>query len=79
MHEENPTKGVWVNVEGFVNTVEQAREDGCDSVVYATTSSIYSSRMEPSPEDLDVGAHTGNEASKLARNATPNILSTATA
>jgi UDP-glucose 4-epimerase len=67
MHEENPTKGVRVNVEGFVNTVEQARENGCDSVVYATTSSIYGSRTEPSPEDMDVEARTGYEASKLAR------------
>lgn len=67
MHEENPTKGVRVNVEGFVNTIEQAREDGCDTVVYATTSSIYGSRTEPSPEDMDVEARTGYEASKLAR------------
>jgi len=35
MHEENPTKGARVNVEGFVNTVHQARRDGCDTVVYA--------------------------------------------
>ncbi|WP_423746403.1 NAD-dependent epimerase/dehydratase family protein (plasmid) [Haladaptatus sp. SPP-AMP-3] len=67
MHEENPTKGVRVNVEGFVNTVEQARKDGCDTVVYATTSSIYGSRTEPSPEEMDVEARTGYEASKLAR------------
>ncbi|AFK19828.1 NAD-dependent epimerase/dehydratase family protein [Haloferax mediterranei ATCC 33500] len=67
MHEENPTKGARVNIEGFVNTVEQAREDGCDTVVYATTSSIYGSRTEPSPEDMPVKARTGYEASKLAR------------
>ncbi|MCO8247109.1 MULTISPECIES: NAD-dependent epimerase/dehydratase family protein [unclassified Haladaptatus] len=67
MHEENPTKGARVNVEGFVNTVEQARNDGCDTVVYATTSSIYGSRTEPSPESMDVEARTGYEASKLAR------------
>ena len=67
MHEENPTEGARVNVEGFVNTVEQARNDGCDTVVYATTSSIYGSRTEPSPEDMDVEARTGYEASKLAR------------
>ncbi|MFC7129395.1 NAD-dependent epimerase/dehydratase family protein [Haloferax chudinovii] len=67
MHEENPTKGARVNVEGFVNTVEQARKDGCDTVVYASTSSIYGSRTEPSPEDMPVEARTGYEASKLAR------------
>ncbi|EMA08324.1 NAD-dependent epimerase/dehydratase family protein [Haloferax denitrificans] len=67
MHEENPTKGARVNIEGFVNTVEQARTDGCETVVYATTSSIYGSRTEPSPEDMPVESRTGYEASKLAR------------
>jgi UDP-glucose 4-epimerase len=56
-----------VNVEGFVNTVDQARQDGCDTVVYASTSSIYGSRTEPSPESLPVEANTCYEASKLAR------------
>ena len=46
MHEENPTKGARVNVEGFVNVVEQARDDGCETVVYASTSSIYCDRTE---------------------------------
>ena len=67
MHEDDPQKGARVNVEGFVNTVEQARRDGCDTVVYATTSSIYGDRTEPSPESMDVKARTGYEASKLAR------------
>ncbi len=67
MHEDNPQRGARVNVEGFVNTVEKVRQDGCDTVVYATTSSIYGSRTEPSPEAMDVEAHTAYEASKLAR------------
>jgi UDP-glucose 4-epimerase len=67
MHEENPTHGARVNVEGFVNTVDQARQDGCETVVYASTSSIYGSRTEPSPEDMPVETNTGYEASKLAR------------
>jgi UDP-glucose 4-epimerase len=67
MHEDNPTKGARVNVEGFVNVVEQARDDGCDTVVYASTSSIYGDRTEPSPEDMEVTVQTGYEASKLAR------------
>ncbi|WP_247002204.1 NAD-dependent epimerase/dehydratase family protein [Halosolutus gelatinilyticus] len=67
MHEENPRRGARVNVEGFVNVVEQAREDGCETVVYASTSSIYGSRTDPSPEGLDVTVNTGYEASKLAR------------
>jgi len=67
MHEEDPARGARVNVEGFVNTVDQARKDGCDTVVYASTSSIYGDRTEPSPEDMAVEAQTGYEASKLAR------------
>ena len=67
MHEEDPAQGARVNVEGFVNTIEQARQDGCDTVVYATTSSIYGDRTEPSPETMRVEARTGYEASKLAR------------
>ncbi len=67
MHEEGPQLGSRVNVEGFVNVVEQARQDGCETVVYASTSSIYGSRTEPSPEDMDVSVNTGYEASKLAR------------
>ena len=59
--------GARVNVEGFINTVDQARQDGCDTVVYATTSSIYGNRTEPSPETMAVTANTGYEASKLAR------------
>ncbi|MFB6068648.1 MAG: NAD-dependent epimerase/dehydratase family protein [Halobacterium sp.] len=67
MAEENKREATRVNVEGFVNTVEQAVDDGCDTVVYATTSSIYGTRTEPSPEDLPVEARTCYEASKLAR------------
>ncbi|MCL7416596.1 MAG: NAD-dependent epimerase/dehydratase family protein, partial [Halalkalicoccus sp.] len=67
MHEDEPTTGARVNVEGFVNVVEQARNDGCDTVVYASTSSIYGNQTEPSPEDMDVEVNTGYEASKLAR------------
>lgn len=67
MHEEDPTAGARVNVEGFVNTVEQARNSGCTQVIYASTSSVYGSRRQPSPESMPVSARTGYEASKLAR------------
>jgi len=70
MHEgdvESLRRGARVNVEGFVNTVEQAREHGCETVVYASTSSVYGDRTEPSPESMPIEARTGYEASKLAR------------
>ena len=67
MHEDDPQAGARVNVEGFVNVVEQARKDGCETVVYASTSSIYGDQTDPSPESMDVAVNTGYEASKLAR------------
>lgn len=67
MHESDPAGGARVNVEGFVNVVEQAKAAGCETIVYASTSSVYGSRTEPSPEELPVSARSGYEASKLAR------------
>ena len=67
MHEAEPARGCRVNVEGFVNTLEQAAAAGCDTVVYASTSSVYGDRTSPSPEEMRVSASTGYEASKLAR------------
>ena len=67
MLEENHRQGARVNIEGFVNVVEQAKADGCDTFVYASTSSAYGSRTEPSPEDIDLEASTGYDASMLGR------------
>lgn len=67
MHQDDPQRGARVNVEGFVNTVEKARKSGCDTVVYASTSSIYAGGSLPSPSDQPVTARTAYEASKLAR------------
>ena len=78
MHEENPQLGARVNVEGFVNIVEQARQDGCDTVVYASTSSIYGDRTEPSPESMGVTVNTGYGASKWCASNTPSTSRTTT-
>lgn len=67
MHENEPTRGARVNVEGFVNIVEEARKNDVEEIVYASTSSIYGSRTDPSSEDEGVEARTNYEASKLAR------------
>lgn len=66
MLEDDPQRGARVNVEGFVNTVEQVRDAGCDTVVYASTSSIYDNDP-PGREDDPVTADTGYEASMLSR------------
>lgn len=76
MHEDNSTQGTRVNVEGFVNVVEQAQQDGCETVVYASTSSIYGSQTEPSSENMEVMASTAYEASKLARERYAEYFST---
>jgi UDP-glucose 4-epimerase len=67
MHEETPTLGARVNVEGFVNVVDQARQDGCDTVVYASTSYVYGSQSDPTPEETPVSVESGYIASKVAR------------
>lgn len=70
MHEEDVSglrEGARVNVEGFANVVEQARQAGCDTVAYASTSSVYAGLEMPWGEELGVEAKTGYEASKLAR------------
>jgi UDP-glucose 4-epimerase len=66
MLEDNPREGARVNVEGFVNTIEQVHANGCDTVVYASSSSVYDNNP-PGREDDDVTAATGYEASMLAR------------
>ncbi len=66
MLEDEPRTGAQVNVEGFVNVVEQAYADGCDTFVYASTSSIYDDDL-PSSEDEAVAADTGYDASMLSR------------
>ncbi|MFB6072577.1 MAG: NAD-dependent epimerase/dehydratase family protein [Halobacterium sp.] len=66
MLEDDPQLGARVNVEGFVNVVEQARDDGCDTVVYASTSSFYDNDP-PGRESDDLTAKTGYEASMLSR------------
>ena len=67
MHRDRPVEGASVNVSGFVNVIEQARRDGCASVVYASSSSVYADGSEPSHESDTTVANTAYEASKLAR------------
>ena len=67
MLEDNPREGARVNIEGFVNVVEQVRQTGCETFVYASTSSAYGSQQEPCPEDMELEASTGYDASMLGR------------
>jgi UDP-glucose 4-epimerase len=67
MLEEHPREGAKVNIEGFINVVEQARKSGCETIVYASTSSAYGSQREPCPEGMALQASTGYDASMLGR------------
>ncbi|WP_436348798.1 NAD-dependent epimerase/dehydratase family protein [Natronorubrum sp. FCH18a] len=67
MVEKNPQQGARVNIEGFVNVVEQAMAAGCETIVYASTSSAYGSRTTPTAEDVNIAAATGYDASMLGR------------
>lgn len=64
--EADPKRSVRVNVEGFVNVVEQARKAGCDTVVYASTSSVYDPQRTPTSETMPVSVRSAYEASKAA-------------
>jgi UDP-glucose 4-epimerase len=67
MHKENPAEGARINVEGFVNTAEAAKEEGVEKLVYASTSSMYGS-VEP-PHEVGGGEYPMNlyTASKMSR------------
>ncbi|WP_414836701.1 SDR family NAD(P)-dependent oxidoreductase [Candidatus Nanohalococcus occultus] len=67
MHKEDAAEGANVNVTGFVNTVEAAKQAGVEKVVYASTSSMYGSVKPPHTEEDDVRPPNLYTASKLAR------------
>ncbi len=67
MHKEEPAEGLRINVEGFINTIEAAKDEEVEKIVYASTSSMYGS-VEP-PHKEDSGEHPTNlyTASKMSR------------
>ena len=67
MHKDDPTEGARVNIAGFVKTVEAAKEEGVEKVVYASTSSMYGSVEPPHQEDMDVEPVNLYTASKMSR------------
>lgn len=67
MHKENPAEGARVNVEGFVRTVERAKEEEVEKIVYASTSSMYGSVEPPHSEDQKPTPANLYTASKMGR------------
>lgn len=67
MHKENPAEGARINIEGFVNVVEEAMDQDVEKVVYASTSSMYGSVEPPHREDMGEKPTNRYSASKMAR------------
>ena len=67
MHKEDPAEGARINIEGFVNVVEEAMEQDVEKVVYASTSSMYGSVEPPHREDMGEKPTNRYSASKMAR------------
>jgi len=59
MHKDDPIKGAKVNIEGFMNVVEEAKQSTVEKIVYASTSSMYGTIQPPHKE------HTGEEPNNL--------------
>ncbi len=64
---DDPRRGMEVNVQGFMNVMEEARKVGVKKVVYASTSSLYSSVEPPHKETAQVEAGSWYELSMFFR------------
>jgi nucleoside-diphosphate-sugar epimerase len=62
----DPTKGYGINVLGFINLLNAARDAGVKRVVHASTSSIYGNLPTPSREDQNVDPPNLYAATKFA-------------
>ncbi|PSH01402.1 MAG: nucleoside-diphosphate sugar epimerase, partial [Nanohaloarchaea archaeon QH_8_44_6] len=67
MHKDEPVGGAKVNIEGFINTVEAARNAEVEKIVYASTSSMYGSVEPPHSESQEVTPTNLYTASKMSR------------
>ncbi len=67
MVDDDPVLAEAVNVGGFLNVLEAARKTGIGSVVYASTSSMYSGVKPPHREDAVIVPNTLYEQNFLAR------------
>lgn len=54
MFNGDPREGLAVNIDGFMNIMEAAKHENVKRVIYATTSSLYSSLRPPHKEDMEV-------------------------
>jgi UDP-glucose 4-epimerase len=67
MFKELPKHGMEVNVLGFMNLMNAAKENGVKKIIYASTSSLYSGNPLPYSETQPITAKTFYEASFRTR------------
>jgi len=67
MHKEDPAEGARVNIEGFIKTVEAAKNEEVEKIVYASTSSMYGSVKPPHHEGQSPKPSNLYTASKMSR------------
>ncbi|PSH00033.1 MAG: nucleoside-diphosphate sugar epimerase [Nanohaloarchaea archaeon SW_4_43_9] len=78
MHKEEPVEGAKVNIEGFINTVEAARNAEVEKIVYASTSSMYGSVEPPHSENQEVTPTNLYTVSKMSRELYAKVYSQST-
>ncbi|PSG98669.1 MAG: nucleoside-diphosphate sugar epimerase [Nanohaloarchaea archaeon SW_7_43_1] len=78
MHKDEPVEGAKVNVEGFINTVEAAKNAEVEKIVYASTSSMYGSVEPPHSEKQVVTPTNLYTASKMSRELYAKVYSRST-
>lgn len=79
MHNEDPENGAKVNINGFINVVEAAKnEESMEKVVYASTSSMYGSVEPPHREDMGEEPLNLYTATKMSRELYANVYSETT-
>ncbi|PSH02035.1 MAG: nucleoside-diphosphate sugar epimerase [Nanohaloarchaea archaeon SW_10_44_10] len=78
MHKDEPVEGAKVNIEGFINTVEAARNAEVEKIVYASTSSMYGSVEPPHSENQEVTPTNLYTASKMSRELYAKVYSQST-
>jgi len=62
---KNLKEAVSVNVEGFINVLNAARDNGVKKMIYASTSVVYGNRNQPLSEEMPLQPSNFYAASKL--------------
>jgi len=67
MYEPDPRRATQITLSGFLNMMEAARKFGINSIVFASSSSVYGANPTPHSEDQPVTPISFYTAAKLAK------------